>query len=114
MQAQKLLVRSEVHLSTATVVLHHLSGATVRGDQHTADLVVLNRFNEVAVAHSSRFLLCVSTAEECWGNHDNRQHQQGRKANVAPSLVQSSPRLDEGMLTESSGITRSAEPQQRS
>ncbi|CAI8156761.1 MAG: Uncharacterised protein [Synechococcus sp. CC9902] len=77
-QTQQLLVRSEVDLSSAAIVLHHLSGATVRRDQHTTDLVVLNRFNEVAVAHGSRFLLGVSTVEERWSNYHNRQHQQGR------------------------------------
>ena len=72
-QTQQLLVGSQVHLGAAAVVFHHLSGAPIRGDQHATDLVVLNRFNEIAVAHGPRFLLGVATAQEGRGDHHDRQ-----------------------------------------
>ena len=113
-QTQQLLVGGQVDLGSAAIVFHHLSGPAVGGNQHTADLVVLNCFNKIAVAHGPRFLLGVATPEESRSDHHDRQDQQGRQADVAPTLVQGSRRSDEGMLNGFSGIRRRAAPRPRS
>ena len=72
-QTEEFLIGSQVDLGATTIVFNHLRSPPVGGDQHTADLVVLNRFNEVAVAHGPRFLLGVATTEESRSDHHDRQ-----------------------------------------
>ena len=98
-QLQKIFIRSEVHLGTTAVGLHDLSGAAIRRQQHSADLILLNTLHKIAVPQrASLRLRTAATSEESRSNHNDRQHQQGPKADVPPTLVQGSFASDEGML----------------
>ena len=49
-QTKQLPVRGQVHLSAATITFNNPCCALIGRDHHTADLIVLDRLNKLAVA----------------------------------------------------------------
>lgn len=92
-QTEQLTIRGQVDLGTTAVVFNHLSGALIGRNQHTADLVVLYRLNELAVADGVHLGLAATAAtKERWCNHNDRQNQKGSETDISPTLVHRSPR----------------------
>ena len=92
-QTEQLTIGGQVDLGTTAVVFNHLGGALIRRNQHTADLVILHRLNELAVADGVHLGLAATAAtKERWCNHNDRQNQKGPETDISPTLVHRSPR----------------------
>jgi hypothetical protein len=93
---QQILVWSEVDLRTTAIGLNDLSGSTVRGKQNSADLILLNRLNKIAVPQRASCRCRVGTVKERRTHNDHYHHEQDVKSHIAPTLVQgSSPLMKE-------------------
>ena len=87
-ELQQIPVGSEVDDSSLAVVLHHLGGTPVGGDEHPGDLIRLDRLDEIAVAKGTGSVLGIRTLQEggAHGNeHDDQEHVEAR---IAPALFQ--------------------------
>ena len=85
---EEVLVGGEVHHGPLAIVLHHLGGAAVGGDQHPRDLVRLNGLNEIAVADGSGGSCRIGAFQEGGSQGDEDDHQQGIEPRIAPAFLQ--------------------------
>ena len=106
-QLEQVLVGGQVDHGALTVVLHHLGGAAVGGDQHPGDLVGLHGLDEVAVAEGAGGPGRIGTLQEGGAHRDHHDHQEHVEPRVAPAFLHDPVSLCEnesnGMLNAPGG-----------
>ena len=86
-QLEQILVGGKVDNGALAIVLDHLSGAPVGGDQHPGYLVGLHGLDEVAVAQAARSVGRIRAIQEGGAHGDHNDRQEHIEPRIAPALL---------------------------